>query len=130
MYRDPGRLLMCNVSLDDEKFEQDIFNDVVTPLIEDNEVFDRADRPVHRSIEDSYWIEGYQLSRGKPDILGRTLANFGIAFAAGEYVSAIPKVDYKGDSALHTNWIDGRNGVAIVNLMDKTRHDEEDNGEL
>ncbi len=29
----------------------------------------RADRPVHRSIEDSYWIEEDQLSRGKPDTL-------------------------------------------------------------
>ena len=121
---------MRNVSLDDENFEQDVFNDVVTPLIEDIEVFDRADRPVHRSIEDSYWIEEDQLSRGKPDILWRTLANFGIAFDAVQYVSAIPKVDDKGDSAIYTNWIDGRNGVAIVNLMDKIRHDEEDNGEL
>ena len=48
-------------------------------------------------------------------------ANFGIAFDAVEYVSAIPKVDDKDDSAIYTNWIDGRNGVAIVNVMDKTR---------
>ena len=31
-----------------------------------------ADRPVHPSIEDSYWIEEDQLSRSKPDILGRS----------------------------------------------------------
>ena len=48
-------------------------------------------------------------------------ANFGIAFNAVEYVSAIPKVHDKDDSAIYTNWIDGRNGVAIVNHMDKTR---------
>ena len=81
----------------------------------------RADQPVDRSIEESYWIEEDQLRRGKPAILGRTLAKFGIAFDAVEYVSAIPKVDGKDDSAIYTNWIDGRNGVAIVNLMDKTR---------
>ena len=33
----------------------------------------------------------------------------------------IPKVDKKGESAIYTNWIDGRKGVVIVNLMDKKR---------
>ncbi|KAK0507588.1 hypothetical protein JMJ35_010111 [Cladonia borealis] len=81
----------------------------------------RADRPVHRSIEDSYFIEEDKLTRGKPDTFGRTLANSGIAFNAVEYVEAVPKVDGKGGYAIYTNWIDGRNGVAIVDLMDKTR---------
>ena len=81
----------------------------------------RADRPVHRSIEDSYFIEEDKLTRGKPDILESTLANFGIAFNAVEYVEAVPKVDGKDGYAIYTNWIDGRNGVAIVNMMDKTR---------
>lgn len=62
----------------------------------------RADQPAHRSIEDSYWIEEDELRRGKPEIFGRVLANFGIAFDSVEYVDAVPKVDGKGESPIYT----------------------------